>query len=396
MVQNLIGGIVLGFGFLILAGAYWVVKRGRISQALVRRMDHLSETSVSALDPGQTGITGTVQETDDTELVTGPMSGEEGVIALSEIALPQANRVEVLDRTVDWTPFEIDDGTSRIRIEPPDRIADHTSNRWPTQLKDRSFLGLAYDFTKKTPRAGVRSGIPNPEESRDLHAVFDNQLGPDSLPPGQNRIYQERVIEPGEELFIFGEATRSDSDPADPAWTLTAGDDGPFLISDKFATREGRESVRREWTWSKRLSYGFAAFVSLFGLAVSAAGVTLIPDPLVGVIYAVLFFLGALLLVNKGRRVIMQSFLFRQRGPETHRWQGSLFGGVLGVVLTAVGGYFLASRYQDTGSLITASAWYAYLLVGIGLFILWGGLTAFLYYQYGIDLPFRGKMFEQE
>lgn len=125
MLQNVFGALLLGAGLAAIAGGAWLVHRGRNWHATLDRFDE--PTTIDALEPGPVALTGTVRKADDTEPVTGPLSGAEGVVAESRVTtggggsvVGSRRRRRILDRQADSTPFVLDDGTGRVRVELPD------------------------------------------------------------------------------------------------------------------------------------------------------------------------------------------------------------------------------------------------------------------------------------
>lgn len=382
MIQNVLGAVVLGAGLAAVAAGLWMAYRGRTWPVDVERFEDVPETTVDGLEPGRVSLSGTVREAHDTSPVTGPLSGERGVAVESQVARGR-RRLRIEDRQADWTPFELDDGTGRVRVELPDDLAAEGRSLRAGGSAARWCWGLSYDLVEKV-RAGLTWGAADPEAARNLDAPFDLEFGADAMPPGQVRTYRERVVRPGDEVVVFGEARRSDEGWDAPDWTITADGHEGFLVSDQFATPEGRDEARRERTWSKRLGYGMGAFALVFGLAITAFGTVVSADPLVAGLYllAALPFLGAgALVVRRGASPV---------ASVDFAWRSVVGGAALGLGLAAGGGYLLATR--EGGTLPTVDAWPAYALLALGAFFLWGAVSAFLYAAYGVDLPMRGTI----
>lgn len=390
MLQNVFGALLLGGGLAAVAGGAWLVHRGRNWHATLDRFD--GPTTVDALEPGPVALTGTVHAAADTEPVTGPLSGAEGVVAESRVTpggggllARSRRRRRILDRQADSTPFVLDDATGRVRVELPDAPDPDGWSLQPADwLSGRLFWGLDFDLVETTRRARLSWGVPDAGRFRELHAPFDTRFGPDELPPGQRRRYAERVVQPGEEVFVFGEASRTEAGWDAPEWTVTADDPESVLLSDSFATRAGRDDARRERAWSERIGYAFGGSVLLLGLFVTAASVVFAPDPLVAAGYL----LAGLPVLAVALAATVRGVDLASGASFVARSLGS--GGAIGLGLLAAGGYLLSQR--PPGTLLSAAAWPAYALLAAGAFFLWGAVSAFLYVQYGIDLPLRGKL----
>jgi hypothetical protein len=125
----------------------------------------------------------------------------------------------LVERDVAGVPFDLDDGTGRVRVTDPRAAFDgNFENRWPFLLSD-----------ERETRHVVGPDDPVPDPVRDFCKPRDIDVG-----GGSKRRFTQTVIDVGSEIYAYGEARRRD-DPAsgEPAVELrpeaTTGD---LILSD--------------------------------------------------------------------------------------------------------------------------------------------------------------------
>lgn len=174
---------------------------------------------------------------------------------------------------VDAVPFAVDDGTGRLRVEPPeggaaaDGAMDSDAARddvvYEVEGVDEPVAEVDVDEEPPEPiQAFVeRSGRLDPASHDHIEALDVGKKDGD-------RRYYQGVIAPGEEIYVLGTAASRDGDGAATAdnagnLVLTKGDHDPvFIVSDK---PEDELIEARRWDLLKYFVVGLA--VSAVSLA---------------------------------------------------------------------------------------------------------------------------------
>lgn len=236
----------IGLG-LVIVGAL-VVRYGRREQRRSNRLSETETTEIDFLEPGTVEIKGTARPVEDGATVEGPLSGDEALVTTVEVDKRVSTRHGSSWQTIhdDETvrPFRVDDGTGEVRVDPP---------------RDAN---VALDVTRtvvegdEEPPEGIRRFVQR-EEAVD--AADEGGL----ISSGEKRRYGEGLIEPGEDVYVFGHAVEESGDAWGEHRYVITDDDAldEFLLSDR---------SEEELTSGKKIGavilYAVGGFLLLLGL----------------------------------------------------------------------------------------------------------------------------------
>lgn len=160
-------------------------------------------------------------------------------------------------------PFEVDDGTGRVRVEPP------AAGRIDLDLA--TVAGAA--FGGQRGRYAVfwaPGGLPHADRLRAFHRRADDldddpfrEFGPVTL--GTAPRYLEGTVEPGDEVSVGGTVVDADADHGEPRFVVTADAGSDFVVSDRPPGEQAGAVLRRG-----RKRYYSGSVALLVGLVVVA------------------------------------------------------------------------------------------------------------------------------
>lgn len=246
-----VGVVVLGF-------ASVVGRMGRRQHARQSLVAETETTEIRALDgEGLVEITGTV---DAPAPFRSPIGGEEGVLAAWEIEewdeSGQTEMWETRATGVYAAPFAVTDGTDRVTVDVGDHVTGedggHTEiELGPVDLDRWLSSGVSVDnvLCSLESFAVALTVPPDADPPERIAAFVRGESGvstqTDSITNvvdigtkhGERRYY-EGVVEPGEEVYVLGEATAASDatyplGPDDLVITPPADDDGSLIVSDR-------------------------------------------------------------------------------------------------------------------------------------------------------------------
>jgi len=196
LVLGVVGAIVLLIGLIMLRGAWR-------NLGLVRRIvgDDADPIDIAAVSGGPSAVEGTARRAAD-GTVPAPFSDEDAVIAVGETLNPspsgETQSLTTDERVVESVPFVVEDGTGSILVEPTDAT-------------------LHLEGPKLDP-----ADVDDPAR--------DAWLGRTEADIDSPTAYRQRLLTPGEDVYVFGEAVATDGMAATGGeraidWRLTGGDD---------------------------------------------------------------------------------------------------------------------------------------------------------------------------
>jgi hypothetical protein len=175
----------------------------------------------------------------------------------------------LVERDVEAVPFDLDDGTGRVRVTDPQAAFDgNFETRWPFLLSDDREMAQTVEADEEVPDS-VREFC----EARDIDVRADGK-----------RRYAQTVIDVGSEMYAYGEARRREDAtsegpdielrPEETTDDLVLSDTEPSELSDKFRKGmvqgigvglvTGILGLGGLWLWYQRFG---AALLGLLGLA---------------------------------------------------------------------------------------------------------------------------------
>lgn len=210
----LIGLVAVAVGVGALYHAVKVYRR-------TKRMSDTETTAVRDVEPGVVELKGTARPAEDEGTVSGPISGKDAVASSVTVERYSSGGKHSSWKTIHEQetvrPFVLDDGTGEVRVDPPDAAKVSLDEyRW------------VIDGDETEPDE-VRRFVESADGVDAAEKAGDSLLG-----SGERRRYEEGVIEPGEDVYVFGQAVESDAGWGSEAYEVTGGSEvGTFVLSDK-------------------------------------------------------------------------------------------------------------------------------------------------------------------
>lgn len=246
---SIVNLIVSGVAGVVVIVGLITLNKGRRSRKLASEMGDTEVSRVQDVEPGPVKLEGVATPTQADGTLVGPLSGQE--------ALATSINVKGNDRNHDWltlhqdrqaVPFHVDDGTGVARVDP---ITD------PLNLEGE---GLTVEAGEEPP----------PKVHQFAERVnMDKEMREQLISDGRHE-YWEALIEPGEEVFVYGEAREATNTTGDAEYVIDGElDPTSFVLSDK----SGSVNVESEGTLGILL-YVVGAFMFGIGGIVLLGGLT--------------------------------------------------------------------------------------------------------------------------
>lgn len=255
-VNPLVPLFIVGFGLLLVYGGFRKWQQRRL-------IEDTPTEKVRSAAVGRTELSGTVEPIDGVGTLEQPFTDGQALVATYEVEEwredhDDNSRWETIERDTRVTPFELDDGTGRMRVEPESDATIEISDGNTTQF-----------------RVGANETPPD-----EVVAFFEREYGADEdaglvqkvlqAGPGardsDRRRYTQEVIPPGEDVYLLGGARPADGARGSNAERLVLGHDegsGEFIISDM-----GESEIVSGYKWA-------APAMMAGGIALGAVGVYL-------------------------------------------------------------------------------------------------------------------------
>jgi hypothetical protein len=270
-------GSALLVGFTLTVLCSWFLYRGWRFRRRARRIRETPSESLATTRPGDSVVvTGTASARGDA--VTGPISGERGVLAawlIEEWHSVFSRFWSSEARGVRTASFEVEADERTVAVRA--RTADGPTDLWDGVSGADALVGLATEavlvevdsFGTDTE---IAAGADRPGRFRDLEREVglddaENEAVFDVGRTDGTRRYRESVLETGEEVTVRGTLAAPD-DPGSPP-VVTPPDDGRLLVSTLSAEALSRRYRRSYW----KQFYGPLALVAsctlLVGLVMS-------------------------------------------------------------------------------------------------------------------------------
>ncbi|KZN23510.1 hypothetical protein A4G99_11385 [Haladaptatus sp. R4] len=223
-----------GIGVTLLVVGLYQMNKGRNRWAQAERIADVETTRIRDLRPGGVEIKGTVQPPENGNLFESPIETTDAIVAHVTVEEEQGvdggSSWETIHEAVLGGPITIDDGTGTIRVELP--------------------LGEGLNLQGIETKVG--RGDEPPEKIRRYVAnepaveeATRKSYGP--VKAGDSRRYSEGVIEPGEDVYVLGNARRWRGNWEGPEFVIDAPTEGgDFILSDKSENdlvKEGKDGA---------------------------------------------------------------------------------------------------------------------------------------------------------
>lgn len=244
-----------GGGFLLWSG--W---RRRVERRLIASRE---TTDALAVTPGPTEVYGTAEPTDDGPMAA-PFTGDDCLLAEWEIEEWDTSGKSSAWRTRGSgtlaVPFGIDDGTDTIAVAPEGADVELTG--------DRRTIEVGIDEAPPDPVARFLDLDSTPgEASGSLFSALEwgTKTG--------DRRYHQRIVTPGEAVYVHGTATRVESRAfGDRDYEIRAKADDGHRDAELFLIADSDESDLLEARGDAELRLAFGALALVAGFAVTALG----------------------------------------------------------------------------------------------------------------------------
>jgi len=243
-----------GFGLVSVVVGLYMVNQGRKRRARSIRIAKTETTHVRDLQQGTVEVKGTARPADDADPMESPITAADSLTTHVEIEKYQSSNQgggswKTIHEEQRSIPFLVDDGTGKVRVEPP---SDGTAN--VEQIQTTVGGG-------EEPPEPIRRFV---EQEAEVEAAARFDLG--LLSVGERRRYSEGVIEPGEEVYVLGRAREKQAGWGDRAYVIDEPTEtGDFILSDK-----SEEDLIQEGRWSSALMFGFGGLCAVVGVAFAA------------------------------------------------------------------------------------------------------------------------------
>lgn len=193
-------------GSLVFAGiGFWLFWNGITGTIRAIRLGMADSVPPAEVSAGAVAVEGTVQ-TGREGTLAATLLDEDGVVVDTRVQRPGADpdSWSTMYTESRAQPFLVTDGVGTVRVDPPDCAEIILEHRWTTLGEDES----------------------PPERVQQFVAQFDSEPVPGfDLLDDERRRFGQGVVKPGDELFVYGTATRRDA-----AELVVTGDD--LFITD--------------------------------------------------------------------------------------------------------------------------------------------------------------------
>jgi len=222
-----------GFSMVFVVVGLLLVNQGRKQRARSQRIAETETTPVRQLEPGTVEIKGVAKPADEGGTLESPISKGAALATYVEVEEYESSgesggswKTKHEDQTA--VPMIVDDGTGEVRVEiPPDGA-----------------LNVETIQTKVGPGDEPSEPIKRYLEAEDaIGEASGGSLGP--LNYGDQRRYSEGMIEPGEEVYVLGQAREEQAGWGEREYVIdepTAA--GDFVLSDKSESQLVTEGKR--------------------------------------------------------------------------------------------------------------------------------------------------------
>jgi hypothetical protein len=210
------------FSLLFVAVGVLTMKKGWASRSKSKRIEETETTPIRDLEPGTVEVKGTAQLAEGGEMLQAPFSRTDALATTVEVEEYHSNGehggswdTEFEDQHM--TSLVVDDGTGTVSVDlPPDGELNLELTKEKVSPGDE-------------PSDNVRRFLQNePAVEEGTRGSF----GP--LNYGDRRRYGEGVIEPGESVYVLGNARRVQGDWGERDYAIDEPtQSGDFVLSDK-------------------------------------------------------------------------------------------------------------------------------------------------------------------
>lgn len=210
---------ILHGAVILVVGSLWLLYDGYTRWQRLRLVEDTATEPIRSVAVGQTEVHGTCEPVE--EPIRRPFSAGNCVLAYWTVEEYDDDWTTVA-ADMEYAPFVVDDGTGSIRVDPPSDATTRISERNRTEIQ-----------ITNTGVGGRRSEPPRVAEF--LESRDDVDLPESGLVLRPHRRYTEAVVRPGDDLYVFGNATVREDAEGSNSERLVLSDDGidEFIVSDQ-------------------------------------------------------------------------------------------------------------------------------------------------------------------
>lgn len=179
------GGAVYALAALLLAVSF--IRTGIRRRRQRTLIENTPTEKVRSLSVGPSEIKGKVVM-DELEPISAPFSEDDCVVADYEVKKPGDNSWKTVEKDVLHTPFYVDDGTGKVLVRPDDAT-------YELDPEDKTTIDV--DSSERGP-APVQEFV----KEKDIGSG-----------KGVNRKHSQKLIKPGESVYVFGTVSSRDDAP---------------------------------------------------------------------------------------------------------------------------------------------------------------------------------------
>lgn len=245
----------VGMGFLTLGIGLYLVRTGQRQRRKKAKIASTETTQIRNLGPGTAEVKGAARPADDGSVLRSPITKSDALATYVSVerydsgGSQSGGSWKTIYEDTKSVPMLVDDGTGELRVELP----------------QDGQLNVELDRTR------VSGGDEPPERIRQFvereEAIDQAARGDGLLSVGERRRYSEGMIEPGEDVYVLGNA-RQASGWEGPTYAIdepTAS--GEFILSDK-----SEKQLVREAKWSGILLLAIGVIAAGVGGIITLAG----------------------------------------------------------------------------------------------------------------------------
>lgn len=242
------------YAVLFLLGGLYFVRFGFTRRKRLVLIEDTPTEEIRSLSAGFSEITGRAEPFDGT--LDAPFTGDDCLVRTWMIEeweeTDDSSSWRTIAEDVAAVPFVVDDGTGRVRVDPPDTDAVHDPSISPTEVFDMIRRNSAdsdavYDvdgIEEPVVENAVDEATPDAVEQfvtdrDDVTYAAEGVL--DGLDAGRqegDRRYYQALVQPGEDVYVLGTAVPREGaggpdNPENLSVTHRDGIDPLFLLADK-------------------------------------------------------------------------------------------------------------------------------------------------------------------
>lgn len=257
-----------GISLVMIGRAYTGLRRGR-------EISGTDTSDVRNLEPGTVGVRGTARPVEGVDPPDAPISGDEALVTSVEVERVKSDSWLPFHEETVAVPFAVDDGTGRVRVEPTDGVTVNLDGDEIVVPGREDPPEAVQRYVEGTTAVDPADGYdPESAATAAVLRAIERDSGV-AMVSGEARRYTESVVEPGDEVYVLGEAVERESGLGERRFAIDGETDaGLFLVGDE---SEGR--LVWEGTINGVMVVVFYGLLALVGVVISVIAVAVALNP---------------------------------------------------------------------------------------------------------------------